>query len=86
MNTKDIDDFVEYLIREICEGCTECEPRLSNQWSDVICATQGQVKWLQQMRDQYKLAKHGGDTILRDINGNEYVLNLAEIRRNADGN
>ena len=78
MNVKDIDDFVEYLIKEICEGCTECEPRLSNQWSDVICVTQGQVKWLYQMKAQYIREKMGNHIILRDINGNEYILEKQE--------
>lgn len=54
MNTKDIDYFVEYLIKELCEGCTECEPRLSNKWTDVVCVTQGRVKWLLEMKERFK--------------------------------
>lgn len=55
MNTKEIDNFVEYLIKELCEGCIECEPRLSRQWpSEVVCITEGQIKWLLEMKERYK--------------------------------
>lgn len=49
----DIDKFVEYLILELCQGCTECEPRLSDDWTDVVCLNQGKAKWLMEMAERF---------------------------------
>lgn len=50
----DIDDFVEYVIKELCEGCTECEPKLDSQWTNVICVNQGKVQWLLDLKERFK--------------------------------
>jgi len=51
----DIDKFVEYLIRENCEGCKECEPRLSSKWKpNFACVEEGRAKWLLTMAEKYK--------------------------------
>ena len=53
----DIDGFVEYVIRELCEGCTECEPRLPADWMNtnhLCCTTEGKVKWLLDLKERYK--------------------------------
>ena len=50
-----IDRFVDYLITENCEGCKQCEPRLSTRWSNgVICAAEGEAKWLLDMAERFK--------------------------------
>jgi len=49
-----IDRFVEYLIIENCEGCKLCEPRLSSDWSNVVCMNEGETKWLMHMAENFK--------------------------------
>lgn len=40
-----IDGFVEFLIREECQGCTECEPRLPADWKpNFACISEGYAK------------------------------------------
>lgn len=56
-----IDRFVCFLIVENCEGCTECEPRLSPDWSpDLVCCEEGRAKWFMKMAARFK--QIGGDT------------------------
>ena len=52
-----VDRFVEHLIRELCEGCTECEPRLPaaiGQPQGFACCTEGKVKWLMSQAERFK--------------------------------
>lgn len=57
----EIDKFVDFLIRENCEGCQECEPKLSNAFypkvvcaENVVCVEEGRAKWLLKMAEKYK--------------------------------
>lgn len=51
----EIDNFVSFLIRENCEGCKECEPRLSTDGGgNVVCMEEGRAKWLLYMAEKYK--------------------------------
>lgn len=53
-----IDDFVEFLIRENCEGCELCEPRLAAQWKpNFACVNEGRTKWLLDEAERYKASK-----------------------------
>ena len=53
--TSEIDNFVSFLIRENCEGCKECEPRLSADWKPKFaCVEEGRAKWLLSMANKYK--------------------------------
>lgn len=53
--TSEIDNFVSFLIRENCEGCKECEPRLSADWKPKFaCVEEGRAKWLLSMAEKYK--------------------------------
>ena len=49
-----IDKFVDFLITENCEGCGECEPRLSEAWSNVCCVEAGKAKWLLEQANRFK--------------------------------
>jgi len=51
----EIDNFVSFLIRENCEGCKKCEPRLSTDWNpNFACVEEGRAKWLLAMAEKYK--------------------------------
>ena len=50
----DIDRFVEYLISELCQGCTECEPRLSDEWNETVCLHQNDAKWMMEMAKNFQ--------------------------------
>lgn len=50
----DIDKFVEYLISELCQGCTECEPRLSDEWNETVCLHQNDAKWMMEMAKNFQ--------------------------------
>lgn len=50
-----IDKFVDLLITELCEGCTECEPRLDPDWKpNFVCCTEGKIKWLLDCAERFK--------------------------------
>lgn len=50
-----IDRFVNFLIAENCEGCKECEPRLSCEWKQgFACKEEGQAKWFMEMGKLFK--------------------------------
>lgn len=50
-----IDRFVEFLIRETCCGCKECEPRLSTKFNpEIVCVEEGNIKWLLEMAKKFK--------------------------------
>ena len=50
-----IDKFVDFLIRENCQGCTECEPRLDPDWSpSLACCEEGWAKWLLDCAERFK--------------------------------
>lgn len=56
----EIDNFVSFLIRENCEGCKECEPRLSTDWKPKFaCVEEGRAKWLLSMAEKYKAEREG---------------------------
>lgn len=58
MNSDLIDSFVDYLIQETCQGCKDCEPRLSPEWSpDVVCLHEGYAKWLMDCARRFKAEK-----------------------------
>ena len=58
MNYDEIDDFVSFLIEQNCEGCKECEPRLSADWTpNLACVEEGRAKWLLAMAKEYKCKK-----------------------------
>lgn len=58
--TSEIDNFVSFLIRENCEGCKECEPRLSADWKPKFaCVEEGRAKWLLSMAEKYKAESEG---------------------------
>ena len=44
MNEDLIMQFVNYLISETCQGCTECDP-LSNEKQNAVCVCEGECKW-----------------------------------------
>jgi len=51
-----IDQFVEFLIKENCEGCEECEPRLPNAFSrakGLVCCEEGRAKWFLQKAEEF---------------------------------
>lgn len=51
----EIDQFVDFLIRENCEGCEECDPRLSNKWKpNFACVEEGRAKWFIEMAEKWK--------------------------------
>lgn len=53
--SEQIDRFVEFLIRETCCGCKECEPRLSTKFNpEIVCVEEGHVKWLLEMAIKFK--------------------------------
>ncbi len=42
-----INDFVMYIVKESCEGCTQCNPTLpSRLYPDLACCNEGRAKWL----------------------------------------
>lgn len=49
-----IDRFVDFLIEENCEGCTECDPKLSEDCAAVFCCEQGRANWLMSMGEVFK--------------------------------
>ena len=49
----EIDEFVDFLITETCEGCRECEPR-SNCEFPIACVEEGRAKWLLAMAKRWK--------------------------------
>ncbi len=54
----EIDEFVNYLIKEMCEGCEECEPKLSAAFKpNFACCTEGRVKWLLDVKEEFLAAK-----------------------------
>ena len=58
----EIDNFVSFLIRENCDGCKECEPRLSTDGvANVVCVEEGRAKWLLHMAEKYKAESEGGE-------------------------
>ena len=53
----EIDLFVEFLIRENCDGCHECEPRLTMYQAvkgGLICCEQGRTQWFLKMAEEFK--------------------------------
>lgn len=44
--------FVNYLISETCQGCTECNP-LSNEKQNVVCVCEGECKWYVQKAKEF---------------------------------
>lgn len=52
-----IDKFTNFLIRENCEGCKECDPRFDVRFFDVICCEEGRAKWLLEMAERFKADK-----------------------------
>lgn len=56
MTVADIDAFVDFLIMENCDGCSECEPRLPQEWANNICVEEGRAKWLLEKKQEF-LAK-----------------------------
>ena len=62
---REIDDFVSFLIRENCEGCEECEPRLSSDWKpNFACVEEGRAKWLLAMAEKYKAESEDNESEL----------------------
>ena len=54
MTKEELDRFVNYIIAEKCEGCTECEPRLSSAWKpNFACCIEGEAKWLIERAKEY---------------------------------
>ena len=54
-----IDKFVDFLITELCEGCTECEPRLDPDWKpNFACVEEGRAKWLINMAEKWKAERN----------------------------
>lgn len=50
-----IDKFVNFLIEENCQGCTECEPRLDTDWfPNFACCEEGTAKWLLDCAERFK--------------------------------
>lgn len=50
-----IDSFVDHLIKEQCQGCTECEPRLPSDWKPNFAYIQeGYAKWLLDEAERFK--------------------------------
>ena len=57
-----IDEFINYLIKENCEGCTDCEPRASDDWNrQTVCINQGRAKWLMDAAERFKEGIHGSN-------------------------
>lgn len=52
----DIDAFVEFLIKETCEGCTLCEPSLDARLmpEGLVCMNEGTIKWLLEQKERFK--------------------------------
>lgn len=56
-----IDEFVSFLILENCEGCTECEPRIDDDFfPNFACVEQGRAKWLMDEGKRF-IAKKGAE-------------------------
>ena len=50
-----IDRFVEFLIKENCQDCTECEPRLdSDFYPGMVCLHEGEAKWMLDCAERFK--------------------------------
>lgn len=49
-----LDRFVDFIIIENCQGCKECEPRLSEQWSNVVCVDKGFANWIMHEAEIFK--------------------------------
>lgn len=55
-----IDRFVAFLIKENCQGCTECEPRINPDFfPGHACKCEGEAKWFMAMASEFKEKEHG---------------------------
>lgn len=52
----EIDNFVAFLISNICEGCKQCNPMLPSEMmpDNLVCVEEGRAKWLLAMAREYK--------------------------------
>ena len=67
-----IDDFVDFLITEQCQGCTECEPRLPSKWKPgFACCIQGIAKDFMEQGKQYK-AERGKKWMQEHLRGGKH--------------
>ena len=55
-----IDEFVSFLIFENCEGCTECDPRIDEDFfPGFACCEQGRCKWFMDKGKRFIAKKEG---------------------------
>lgn len=71
---KDIDNFVDFLITENCEGCTECDPRLE----DFACCEAGRAKWFLKMAEKFK-----SEVRIRNDRSSEIHKRIKKMRERA---
>ena len=58
-----IDRFVEFLIKENCEDCKECEPRLdSDFYPGMVCLHEGEAKWFLDCAERFKQTMNQDNT------------------------
>ena len=55
-----IKDFIDYAIKERCEGCKECDPK-KNGSQAIVCVEQGFAQWLMYTGERWQQAKGGKD-------------------------
>lgn len=48
-----IKDFIDYAIKERCEGCKDCDPK-KNGSQAVVCMEQGFAQWLIHTGERWK--------------------------------
>lgn len=51
-----IDDFIDYAIKERCEGCTECDPKCRDV-QEAYCVEQGFAQWLMYTGERWQQAR-----------------------------
>ena len=53
----DLNGFVDYLIKERCQGCKCCDPKAEEN-KNVFCCEQGFAHWVMEMAERYKGEKN----------------------------
>ena len=49
----DLNGFVDFLIKERCQGCKCCDPKAEEN-KNVFCCEQGFAHWVMEMAERYK--------------------------------
>lgn len=52
----EVNEFIDYAIKERCEGCTECDPKCRNV-QEAYCVEQGFAQWLMYTGERWQQAR-----------------------------